>query len=175
VTAGGARRIWLTLGGNLGDRLANLRFGLDELVSGGVAIDAVSSVYDTPPWPNASDPRFANIAVSGHCALSARELLRLCKRIEAAAGRDFDAPRNSPRPLDIDIVAIDGEQLDEPDLKVPHALMQDRAFVLMPLAEVAEGFVHPGLGQTAAELLDAVETDGVTVFEARGWWQGMAG
>jgi 2-amino-4-hydroxy-6-hydroxymethyldihydropteridine diphosphokinase len=175
VTADGARRIWLALGGNLGDRLANLRFGLNELVSGCVAIDAVSSVYDTPPWPNASDPRFANIAVSGHCALSARELLRLCKRIEAAAGRDFDAPRNSPRPLDIDIVAIDGEQIDEPDLKVPHVLMQDRAFVLMPLAEVAEGFVHPGLGQTAAELLDAVETDGVAVFEARGWWQGMAG
>ncbi|MDP6605111.1 MAG: 2-amino-4-hydroxy-6-hydroxymethyldihydropteridine diphosphokinase [Dehalococcoidia bacterium] len=164
------RRVWLALGANLGERVANLRAGLDALVAGGVAIDVVSSVYDTPPWPVESDPRFANIAVSGQSALTAHELLALCKAIEADEGRDFDAPRYSPRSLDVDILAIEGELVSVSDLEIPHARMHERAFVLVPLAEIAPGFIHPRSGRTVEELLASVEREGVEVIDAAGWW-----
>jgi len=163
------RRVWLALGGNLGDRLAHLRTALGALRAGGVAIDAVSSVYDTPPWGIAEQPHFANLAVSGLSALSARELLQLCKRIEAEQGRDFSALRNSARPIDIDILLIAGEIVAAPDLVVPHAALHERAFVLVPLAEIAATLVHPLLGRTVAELLAEVNAAGVTVLAGPEW------
>jgi 2-amino-4-hydroxy-6-hydroxymethyldihydropteridine diphosphokinase len=167
----GERRVWLALGSNLGDRVAQLREGLDALVAGGVAIDAVSSVYDTLPWGVSEQPRYANAAARGRTGLSARELLQLCKRIEADAGRDFDAPRNSPRPLDIDILLIEAETVDEPDLVVPHPRMHERAFVLVPLAEIAPRVVHPGLGRTTRELLGGVDASGIEPLTDASWWR----
>ena len=165
------RRVWLALGANLGDRVANLRGGLDALLAGGVALDAVSSVYDTPAWPpGEGEPRYANIAASGETALTAHELLRLAKRIEVAAGRDLDAPRNSARPLDVDILALEGELLSAPDLEIPHLRMHERAFVLMPLVEIAPDFVHPRLGRSASELLAGLDRDGIAILEPVGWW-----
>ena len=164
------RRVWLALGGNLGDRVGELRAALDALVAGGVGVDLVSSVYETPPWGVTGQPRFANVAVAGHTLLPVRDLLALAKRIEAGAGRDFTAPRNSARPIDIDILAIAGEQVAEPDLQVPHASLHDRAFVLAPLAEVAPDWRHPRLGRTVRELLAAVDASGVKVLVGPGWW-----
>ena len=169
------RTVWLALGANLGDRVANLAAGLDALAAGGVEIDGVSAVYDTPSWgvpAGPEQPRFANIAAGGRTALTAHDLLALCKRIEAAAGRDFDAPRNSARPLDVDILMIEGEMLSGPDLVVPHPRMHERAFVLVPLAEIAPAFVHPGLDRAVSELLTEVDRGGVEALEAAGWWQG---
>jgi dihydropteroate synthase len=164
------RRVWLGLGGNLGDRTAHLRAALDALLAAGVGIDLVSPVYETPPWGVTDQPRFANIAVAGHTTLTARELLALAKRIEAAAGRNFGAPRNSARPIDVDILAIDGEAVDEPDLHIPHIAMHERAFVLVPLANVAPDWRHPELRRTISELLAEVDTSGVTVLANWGWW-----
>ncbi len=165
------RRVWLALGGNLGDRVGNLRAALDALVRAGVAIELVSRVYETPPWGVTEQPRFVNIAVAGRSSLSARELLVLAKRIEAEAGRNFGAVRNSARPIDVDIIAIEGETIDEADLIVPHAAMPERAFVLVPLADVAPHWRHPALRRTTSELLTDVDASGIDVIEDFGWWQ----
>lgn len=168
-TAG--HRVWLALGGNEGDRLQHLRDAIDALIAGGVNVDAVSSVYDTPPWGVTDQPSFANAAVSGTTALPAYALLALCKQIEAAQGRDFAAVRNGPRPIDIDIALIADELVEAPDLQVPHARLHERAFVLVPLADIAPAVRHPRLGLTLRELLGAVDQSGITLLAGAGWYR----
>lgn len=149
------RRVYLALGSNLGDREAHLRAAVRELRRGGVEVDAVSSLYETPPWGVTDQPPFLNAAVGGDTSLAPRELLALAKRIEAEEGRDFDVPRWTARPVDVDIALLEGERVAEADLEVPHALLAERSFVLVPLGEIAAGVVHPVLGVPVAQLRDA--------------------
>ncbi|MDA1009952.1 MAG: 2-amino-4-hydroxy-6-hydroxymethyldihydropteridine diphosphokinase [Chloroflexi bacterium] len=148
------RRVFLALGSNLGDREAHLRAAVRGLQAGGVEVDAISSLYETPPWGVEDQPPFLNAAVAGQTALSAHALLALAKAIEAAAGRDLSAERWTARPLDVDIALIDGESVADPDLTVPHALLAERSFVLVPLADIAPGVVHPVLRATVEDLRD---------------------
>ena len=166
------RRVWLALGSNLGDRRAHLRKAIAELRAGGVGVDAVSALYETPPWGVTDQPAFLNIAVAGTSGLDAHALLRLAKRIEASHGRDFDAARWTARPLDIDLALIEDETVDEPDLVVPHALLAERSFVLVPLADVAGDSLHPGLLRSIAALRDerpAAERAAVIRVAGPGW------
>jgi 2-amino-4-hydroxy-6-hydroxymethyldihydropteridine diphosphokinase len=117
--------------------MANLRAGCDALERDGVRIRARSHVYETEPQAGAVGQQdFLNACVEVDTELDPRGLLDLAKRIELELGRDPDAERHAPRPLDIDILIVEGERVDKPDYQVPHAEIEQRRFVLEPLLEL---------------------------------------
>ncbi len=137
------RRAYFGLGSNEGDRAAHLQFALDGLADRAGRVVAISPVYETEPVGGPPQPDFLNAVVAVETGLAARELLRVVKALEAEAGREPPEPgkRWGPRPLDIDILMVGDEQVDEPDLVVPHPRIHQRAFVLAPLADVAPELV----------------------------------
>ena len=137
------RRVYFGLGSNLGERLEHLQFGVDGLAAEVGRVVAISPVYETEPVGGPPQPDYLNAVVVLETDLPARELLRVAKSLEAAAGRQPPEPgkRWGPRPLDIDILMIGDERIDEPDLVVPHPRIHQRAFVLAPLADVAPELV----------------------------------
>lgn len=151
--------VYLALGTNMGDRVALLRATLERL-SAVVEIDAVSSVYETEPVGFRDQPDFLNLVVAGRTALEPRALLEAILGIEAALGR-VRSFRNAPRTVDIDILIFGDRIVAEPDLEIPHPRMRGRAFVLVPLAEVAPELVHPGTGERIAELAAALRGERV--------------
>lgn len=172
--ASAPRRVYLGLGSNLGNRVAHLTDALDALDAGGVAIEGVSALYETPPWGVTDQPAFLNAAARGRTTLEASAILALAKRIEADAGRDFAAPRWTARPVDVDILLIEDEIVATEELTVPHALLHERGFVLTPLADVAAEVAHPVRGQTIGELLAALpdtERAGVVEVVPTGWYR----
>jgi 2-amino-4-hydroxy-6-hydroxymethyldihydropteridine diphosphokinase len=151
--AGLTHEVYLGLGSNLGDRDALLRAAFDAL-SLAVAIDCVSSVYDTAPMLLTEQPRFHNIACAGRTALAPHDLLRTAKGIEAALGRT-PGVRYGPRAIDVDILLYDDLVLETPDLVIPHPGIAERAFVLFPLCEIAPELVHPVLRVPLCALAEA--------------------
>lgn len=139
-------RVFLGLGSNLGDRATLLRQAVDSLPD----VVAESTVYETEPvgGPGNQGP-YLNMVVELDTQLSARRLLEVCHRLQAAAGR-VQAERWGPRTLDVDILWIEGVTVDEPDLQVPHPRMLERRFVLAPLAELAPDLVADGALADAA-------------------------
>jgi 2-amino-4-hydroxy-6-hydroxymethyldihydropteridine diphosphokinase len=130
-------RGYLGLGSNVGDRQAHLRAAVAELRRGGVEVSATSSVYETEPVGEILDqPDFLNAAVRISTELDPEPLLDLCKAIEADRGRRLEAIRHSPRPLDIDLLLLDGIELQTDRLTLPHREVTTRRFVLMPLLEL---------------------------------------
>lgn len=138
-------RAFLALGSNLGDRVAHLSDAVELL---GPSVTAVSPVYETEPVGGPEQGPYLNAVVELDTDRSARELLGLCHRLEAAAGR-VRTVRNGPRPLDVDIIWVDGQEVDEADLTVPHPRMWERRFVIAPLADLAPDIVEPGHLQRA--------------------------
>ncbi len=151
--------IYVALGSNLGDRRGNLTTALQHLREI-MEISDVSSVYETDPVGYLDQPRFLNIVCKGQTALTAEGFLKQAKAIEAGMGRQ-PTFRNGPRPIDIDVLFYDDQQIDQEHITVPHPRMTERAFVLAPLAEIAPTVVDPVSGRTAKELLDAVSQEGV--------------
>ena len=156
--------VYLGLGSNLGNRQGNLDKALD-LLSQRLRARQVSSIYDTEPVGNIDQPRFLNLVCQVYTRLAPKELLTLVKSIELKLGR---APRtsNAPRPIDIDILFYGDQVVDTPELVIPHPRLTERAFVLVPLAEIAPDLVHPVSGKTVRELLQGVtERQGVLKWE----------
>ncbi len=137
----------LGLGSNLGDRRRYLRDAIDLL---GPDVSAVSSVYETAPvgGPPGQQP-YLNLVVELHTDLSARELLSVCHRLEAAADR-VRSTRWGPRTLDVDVLWIEGVQIEQADLQVPHPRMAERRFVMAPLKDVAPDLVPDDWEERAA-------------------------
>jgi 2-amino-4-hydroxy-6-hydroxymethyldihydropteridine diphosphokinase len=114
-----------------------------------------SSIYQTAPWGFESDNDFYNMVLSVNTALSANELLDLCKKIEAKAGRKSKASKGyESRPLDIDILFYDAIEISSPKLTVPHPKISQRKFVLAPLNEIAPDWMHPVMKKTIKELAE---------------------
>ncbi|HEX7049181.1 MAG TPA: 2-amino-4-hydroxy-6-hydroxymethyldihydropteridine diphosphokinase [Longimicrobiales bacterium] len=144
-------RVYLGLGTNLGDREAHLREALRRLRAV-VAIDAVSSVYQSEPVGYRAQPDFWNLVVRGRTELAPEALLEATRAIERAMGRR-PSFRNAPRVIDIDLLFYDDVRMATPSLVLPHPRLIDRAFVLRPLVELDPELRHPGTGERLAEVL----------------------
>jgi 2-amino-4-hydroxy-6-hydroxymethyldihydropteridine diphosphokinase len=153
----------LGFGGNLGDPVAAIEEALARLDAGGVRIRRRSHFYRTAPWGVTEQPDFVNLCAAAETALSPQELLALIHRIEADLGRER-RERWGPRTIDIDILAYGEEAVDEPGLTVPHPRLAERAFVLVPLEEIAPATVIAG--RTVREWAEAADRSGVERLDA---------
>src|ERR1700722_1404797 len=143
---------YLSLGSNVGDRVAHLRDAIARLESIGRVV-SVSSFYETEPVEVTDQPWFLNCAVGLETALTAEQLMAQLLQIEQEMGRRR-IQKKGPRTIDIDILLFDDLILDSPDVTIPHPAMQERRFVLEPLAEIAAEARHPGMKKTIREMLE---------------------
>lgn len=153
---------YVGLGGNLGDAAATLRVALEELDAlPETRLDRASRLYRTPAWGIAEQPAFVNAVARLRTGLDARTLLDELLAIERQHGRDRSAEtRWGPRALDLDLLLYGDARIDEPGLRVPHPHLHERAFVLLPLAEIAPDVAVPGAG-SARRAAAAVASDGI--------------
>ncbi len=165
--------VYLGLGANLGNREANLRMALRGL-SRMARLEAVSSLYEVEPAGGPRQPPFYNAVCRVEVGLEPRPLLRFLQSLEQEIGRRPGGERWGPRPIDLDILLYEERLLDEDGLAIPHPLLAERAFVLMPLAEIAAELQHPALGRTMRELCEAASEEGVRRI-AGAKWAGPAG
>jgi 2-amino-4-hydroxy-6-hydroxymethyldihydropteridine diphosphokinase len=150
-----AETVYLGIGGNVGNREENLHRAL-EFLSERMKLDKVSSIYETEPVSEIKQPRYLNLVVKTHTSLSPAGLLITLKSIEYKLGRVYDPRPNAPRTIDLDILIFGEKIVNNDQLTVPHARLPERAFVLVPFAEIAPEVVHPVLHKTIKELCDAV-------------------
>ncbi len=154
----------IALGANLGERVATLQVAVDTLCSlPDFDVSAVSSVYETDPVGGPEQPEYANAVLLAHTSLAPIELLRRLQGIEAASGRTRDV-RWGPRTLDLDIIDLDGQVSDDPELTLPHPRAHLRGFVIIPWLEVDPEAVLPGHGRIADLTVD---TAGVRASSGR--------
>jgi len=144
--------IYLALGTNLGNRAENLKNALAALPPN-VRVQRESSIYETAPWGFEDQPKFLNMVVEAETELAPLDLLHTLKSLETNLGRT-PTFRYGPRLIDLDILFYDDLILHTLELTIPHPRLHERAFVLIPLADIAPGFLHPVLQKTIQQLLE---------------------
>src|SRR3954452_10296109 len=159
-----ARTVYMGLGSNLGDRVANLREAGQRL-GALVKIEKASQLYVAAPMGYVRDDAFVNAVIRGTTTLKPLELLEMMQAIEAAMGRRSGV-QYGPRPIDLDLLFYDSVQIETRKLTIPHPRIAQRAFVLKPLGEIAPNLMHPVLYYTISQLLqDAEDVEQVQIYQ----------
>ena len=147
--------VYIGAGANVGDRLSNLRRGLETLAATpGAQVLRTSPVYETEPWGCAEQPPFLNCAALFQCALGPKQLLVRLKVIEAEMGRDISAARWRPRPIDLDLLLYGELVMRERGISVPHEYLSRRWFMIKPVLDLTPDMSLPGGGKLATYLVD---------------------
>ena len=148
-----ANYVFLGLGTNLGDREALLNKALELITESVGPVSASSGIYETEPWGFKSGNNFLNMVAQVHTDLNPADLLKKLALIENQLGRKRGSRKYVSRTIDIDILLYGDRVIDRPDLKIPHPLIHERRFVLVPLCDLAPDLLHPVLNKTFAVLL----------------------
>lgn len=156
--------VYIALGSNLGSRLANIKNAISNFTPQ-LDVKKKSPVYETPPWGYADQPAFLNQVVMAETYLEPEDLLSHLKRLEVVLGREPSFP-NGPRLIDLDILFYDDLEVDSPPLQIPHPRLHQRAFVLVPLNDIAPDLIHPTLGKSVGEIL--LDVDRFNIVEYKG-------
>jgi 2-amino-4-hydroxy-6-hydroxymethyldihydropteridine diphosphokinase len=156
-------QVYLALGSNLGDRHANLRAAVKALAPG-VRVLEESRIYETPAWGYEDQPPFLNMALKAETSLQPEALLAHVKQLESDLGRT-PSFHWGPRLIDIDVLFYDDLVLDTPGLTIPHPRLHERAFVLVPLADIAPALLHPATGKTVQQMLEDVDRSAIRLYE----------
>lgn len=158
--------VYLSLGSNLGDRLGYLQQAASLLgAHQEISIVATSSFYETEPWQMDSENWFVNAIVQILTSLSPENLLAECQRVETQLGRKRNGKNAyTDRTIDIDILFYDNQLLNTPTLTIPHPYFYKRAFLIVPMLEIAQDFIHPALNKTVSEIYDELENPEMVVL-----------
>lgn len=164
--------VYLSLGSNLGDRVGYLQQATSLLSAvSDIKIVATSSFYESEPWQMNSENWFVNAIVQISTSLTPDELLKECQRIEAQLGRkrDLNSKNYIDRTIDIDILFYDDKIINTTNLTIPHRFFHKRAFLMVPMLEIAQDFVHPLFQKTIETLYDELENpEMVVLYGTRG-------
>jgi 2-amino-4-hydroxy-6-hydroxymethyldihydropteridine diphosphokinase len=157
--------VFLLLGTNLGDRVANLNSARNLIAFRAGQIIASSSIYETAPWGKTDQPGFLNQCLAINTLHSPEELLRILQKTEKEIGRE-STEKWGPRLIDIDILFYEDQTISLDQLTIPHPYMHQRKFTLLPLSEIAANFMHPILNTSVKNLLEVCEDQSdVTLYE----------
>lgn len=155
-------QICISLGSNIGDRENFIKSAI-ELLKMKVEIQKISSLYETAPWGKTKQPNFLNICLLGETDLKPAELLEFIHETETHVGRT-PSFKWGPREIDIDILFYDHQIINTEGLTIPHPHLAERAFVLVPLADIVPKYKHPVLKKTIHQLADEIDTTGINPY-----------
>jgi|SRR3989344_3222017 len=156
-------QVYLALGSNLGDRRANLKHALEEL-SSKIKNMVTSPIYETEPWGVKEQPMFLNICIGGVTSLSPKALLKFINGIEQRLRKNVQI-KWGPTEVDVDIIFYNQQIVHSPELVIPQLHLAERAFVLVPLADIAPDFVHPELKYNVKQMLLGVDTSTIRAYQ----------
>ena len=153
------KTVFLGLGTNLGNREGNLTATIDQICGSIGEVISCSNIYETEPWGFRSRNKFLNMAIALNTGLGPDQLLSEIAEIESRIGRKRKGTKDASRTIDIDILLYGDLIIKKPGLEVPHPLIRERRFVLVPLCDIAPEKVHPVFKMTLAELLEECRDD----------------